>query len=197
MRRAGPPGLGRALGLRSDNGQMDTTELALASFSADHFATLASWFPTEGDVVQWGGPDVHFPLDAAQMQSMLDEALTRPVKRRCWMACLASQLVGHAQITFDWRNGNAKIGRVAVAPHWRGQGLGGAMMQLVLSEAFAGQDIERVELGVYTWNAPAVATNKRLGFCCEGVRRSSTRVGDQRWDSMMMSLLRSEFNHGI
>ena len=131
------------------------------------------------------------------MQAMVDEALMRPVKRRCWMARRASALVGHAQIAFDWRNGNANIGRVAVAPPWRGRGLAGPMLQLVLSEAFSIEDIERVELGVYTWNAPAIRTYERLGFRGEGVRRSSTRVSDQRWDSMMMSLLRSEYDQRI
>ena len=176
---------------------MDATELVLRPFSADHFPTLASWFSSEHDVVQWGGPTVYFPLDDDQMQSMIDEALTRPIKRRCQMACLGSALVGHAQIAFDWRNGNAKIGQVAIAPQWRGKGLAGPMMQLVVREAFTSRDIERVELGVYTWNAPAIATYERVGFGPEGVRRSSTRLPDQRWDSMMMSLLRSEFDSRI
>lgn len=123
---------------------------------------------------------------------MIDEGVTRPVTRRCWIARRDSELIGHVQIAFDWRNGNVNIGRVAVAPQWRGQGLARPMMQLVLSEAFAIEEIERVELNVYTWNAAAIATYKRLGFRAEGVRRSSTRVGAQRWDSMMMSLLRPE-----
>jgi RimJ/RimL family protein N-acetyltransferase len=67
------------------------------------------------------------------------------------------------------------------------------MLELVLAEAFALDDVERVELGVYSWNAPAIATYKRLGFQVEGTRRSSTRVGNERWDSMMMSLLRAEY----
>ncbi len=175
-----------------DNAQMCATELTLTPFKVDHFGTLASWFASEHDIVQWGGPAVHFPLDDHQMQAMIDEGLTRPIRRRCWMAHRDSELVGHAQIAFDWRNGNADIGRVAIAPRWRGQGLAGPMMHLVLSDAFAIEEIERVGLGVYTWNTAAIATYERLGFRSEGVRRSSTRVGTQRWDSMMMSLLRAE-----
>lgn len=102
------------------------------------------------------------------------------------------ELVGHAQIALDWRNGNANIGRVAIAPRCREKRLAGPMMHLVLREAFAIEEIERVGLNVYVWNMAAIATYQRLGFRSEGVRRSSTRVGTQRWDSMMMSLLRAE-----
>lgn len=49
------------------------------------------------------------------------------------------------------------------------------------------------ELNVYMFNEPALRTYQSLGFKLEGVRRSSTRVGDQRWDTGMMALLRSEW----
>jgi len=48
--------------------------LKLLPFAPAHFGTLASWFASEADVVQWGGPAVRFPLDAPQMQAMLEEA---------------------------------------------------------------------------------------------------------------------------
>ncbi len=171
---------------------MDATELALARFGVEHFATVASWFCSEREVVQWGGPAVHFPLDHDQMQSMLAEGRIRPPKRRCWMAHRDSELVGHAQIAFDWRNGNANLGRVAIAPQRRGQRLARPMLQLVMEQALGIEDIERVALNVYAWNTAAIATYERLGFRSEGVRRSSTRVGDERWDTMMMSLLRAD-----
>ena len=57
---------------------MELTRLALVPFTAAHFATLAGWFASEREVVQWGGSAVRFPLDDLQLQAMTDEALTEP-----------------------------------------------------------------------------------------------------------------------
>jgi RimJ/RimL family protein N-acetyltransferase len=176
----------------ADNGPMESTRLALVSFTAAHFATLAGWFASDREVVQWGGGAVRFPLDDEQLQAMTDESLTEPATRWCWMAQRDGELVGHAQLALDWRHGNALIGRVAIAPRRRGQGLAVPMLELVLAEAFSIDVMERVELNVYTWNAQAIATYERLGFQTEGVRRSCTRVGNERWDAATMSLLRAE-----
>jgi RimJ/RimL family protein N-acetyltransferase len=172
---------------------MALTRLTLVPFTAVHFATLAGWFASEREVVQWGGSAVGFPLDDEQLQAMADESLTEPATRWCWMAHRDDELVGHAQLALDWRHGNALIGRVAIAPQRRGQGLAAPMLELVLAEAFSIDVMERVELNVYTWNAPAIATYARLGFQTEGVRRSCTRVGNERWDAALMSLLRAEW----
>lgn len=165
----------------------------LVPLSEAHFGTLVSWFPAEADLIQWGGPFLTFPLDAHQLEAMLAEARTTPPTRLCWMAGDAGSALGHAQLGFDWRNGVALLSRVAIAPQARGCGLAVPMLRLVLQEAFAASDIARVELNVYTWNQAAIRTYERLGFRIEGVRRSSARVGNERWDTAIMGLLREEW----
>ena len=167
--------------------------LNLLPFAPAHFETLASWFKSEGDVVQWGGPAVSFPLDDRQMQAMLDEGKGEKPARLCWMAAEDGALVGHAQVTLNWRHGLAGLCRVGVAPQARGRGLAVPMLRLVLAEAFALPGMERAELNVYTWNQPAIRTYERLGFVHEGVRRSSVRVGSERWDTAIMGLLKPEW----
>ena len=60
----------------------------------------------------------------------------------------------------------------------------------MIQEAFSTPGIERLELNVYMFNQPALRTYEALGFKLEGVRRASTRVGEQRWDTGIMGLLR-------
>lgn len=143
----------------------------------------------------WGGPDVRFPLDAPQLDAMVAEGGSKPPGRLCWMvdATGAGGIIGHAQLAFDWRNGNARLGRVAVAPPARGQRLARPMLTPVIGEAFAFPEIERVELNVYPFNAAAIRTYEALGFAHEGIRRSSVRVGQERWDTAHMGLLRAEW----
>jgi RimJ/RimL family protein N-acetyltransferase len=166
--------------------------MELAAFTAGDFPLLASWFHSEADVVQWGGPLVHHPLDALQMAQMLDETRTDPARRRCWMCVNDGRVVGHIQAAFDWRNGNASIQRVAIDPARRGEGLAAPMLRLALREAFADPAIHRVELNVYSFNAPALRTYAAVGFTLEGTRRAATLVGGERWDACLMSILRPE-----
>jgi RimJ/RimL family protein N-acetyltransferase len=128
---------------------------------------------------------------------MLAEADTVPPSRLCWMAEHDGPLIGHAQLGFDWRNGNATLSRVAIAPWARGRGLATPMLRLVLEEAFVHSEIERVELNVYAWNAPAIRSYERLGFQTEGVRRSSALVDGARWDTAIMGMLRQEWQRSI
>lgn len=131
-----------------------------------------------------------FPLTKDQVED--GDQLNGPAATRNWVAVYRGQIAGHAQISLDFRSGNALISKVAIAPDLRGQGLAVPMVNLVLDDGFASADIERVELHVYTWNEPAIRTYQRLGFKLEGVRRSSARVGKARWDTAFMGLLRRE-----
>ncbi|MCV9999266.1 GNAT family N-acetyltransferase [Pararhizobium sp. YC-54] len=165
----------------------------LVPFTLEHFTVLSNWFASQADVVQWGGPLLSFPLTDEQLRAMLAEADTVPPDRLSWMAQHDGTFVGHAQLGFDWRNGNALLARVAIAPRARGRGLAGPMLRPVLQEAFARPEIERLELNVYAWNKPAIRCYERLGFKTEGVRRSSTLVSGERWDTAIMGLLRHEW----
>jgi len=165
----------------------------LRPFRRDDFDLLSSWFTSEEDVVQWGGPSVKYPLDETQMELMLKETSgTRPI-RNCWMAVLEGQTIGHAQTKFDWRNGVAIIGRVVIAPNHRGQRLAAPMLQLVLEKMFGMTKIHRVELNVYSFNQPAIRTYLSLGFELEGTKRQAALVGSNRWDVCGMAILRPDF----
>jgi RimJ/RimL family protein N-acetyltransferase len=173
--------------------------IELVPFEPVHFAALISWFPTEALAVQWAGPTVTAPLDETQLQAMLDEGQGDPPARLCWTARKSDshgdRIVGHAQLGFDWRNGIARLSRVAVAPEARGQGLASPMLAQVIARAFAFPEIERVELNVYPFNEPALRAYAGLGFVQEGLRRSSARVGSERWDTIHMGLLRSDWHN--
>lgn len=167
--------------------------LTLPPFAPTDFPLLASWFSSLPDVVQWGGSHLSFPLAPEDMADMLEQGRATPPSRRCWMVCRDGSPVGHAQLAYDWRDGNARLGRVAIAPAERGQGLARPMVTLLIEEAFQTPGIERLELNVYMFNTPAIRAYQALGFTMEGVRRSSTRAGDARWDTGMMGLLRTEW----
>ena len=170
--------------------------LSLVPFEPAHFDELASWFTNEVETVQWGGSDISFPLDEKQFSAMLEEGRTTPPTRLCWMAQDGEDLVGHAQLILDWRNGNARLARVVVAPAKRGHNLAVPLISQVVQKAFDYPEIERLELNVFPFNAPAMRSYAKLGFVREGVRRNSARVGDDRWDTVIMAILREDWDAG-
>lgn len=166
----------------------------LVEFGREHFPTLASWLRSERDLVQWGGPDLTYPLTDHQLEQMVEEGQTTPPSRLCWMAVdVAQTLVGHVQLALDWKNGVARVARVIIAPEVRGRGHAFVLLESVVKQAFSYHEIERTELNVYSWNTAAVRTYNKVGFSHEGVRRSSVRVGDERWDTAVMGILRPEW----
>jgi len=168
--------------------------IRLVEFGREHFPTVAGWLRNERDLVQWGGPDLTYPLSDHQLEQMVEEGLTTPPSRLCWMAVdVAQTLVGHVQLALDWKNGVARVARVIIAPEVRGRGHASALLESVVKQAFSYDEIERTELNVYSWNAAAVRTYNKVGFSHEGVRRSSVRVGDERWDTAVMGILRPEW----
>jgi RimJ/RimL family protein N-acetyltransferase len=167
--------------------------LRLVPFGREHFQILAAWFAAERDVVQWGGTLVSYPLDDRQMGEMLRLGELQPPERLCWMAAEGADLVGHAQLAYDWRNGNARIGRVAIAPVHRGRGLAKPLLRLIMAQAFADPAIERLELYAIDYNRHAIRIYESLGFIHEGEARAAIRIGGERFGNLTMSMLRSEF----
>lgn len=169
--------------------------MQLVPFDRSHYTLLASWLPDQRAAVQWGGAQVRYPLDPQQFDVMLAQDSGPQPARRSWMALADGEYVGHGQIAFDWTDGNARLGRILIAPAARGQGWAPVMLRQLIDHAFSHPEIQRVELNVYTFNTPAIHLYTRLGFRWEGVRRSSvpSGMGDERWDTGMMGLLRPEW----
>jgi RimJ/RimL family protein N-acetyltransferase len=156
------------------------------------FQTIISWFSSEAALVQWGGPDVRFPLDELQLAEMAEQAQQTPPLRRLWVAELDGVVAAHAQAALDWRHGVARLARFCIRSSLRGRGLAVPFLQQIIRTIFADPTFERIELNVYTFNEAAIKTYRKLGFVEEGIRRSAVKVGKARWDSAIFGVLRAE-----
>ena len=173
--------------------------IALRPFGPECFAELMTWFPDEAALIQWGGPQLRFPLDETQLDAMLAEGrpershgALQPPRRRLWTGYSGERMIGHAQVALDWRHGVARLARVAIAPEARGERLAHPFLVKVIDPIFDDPRFERLELNVYTFNETAVRTYVRLGFVHEGTRRSAVKVGAERWHTAIYAMLREE-----
>lgn len=81
---------------------------------------------------------------------------------------------------------------ILVDPGLQGQGLASEASRLLLTHAFKRLNLERIELSVRADNDHARVLYERLGFRVEGVKRSAFCSGTDRYDVVVMSILRCE-----
>ncbi|QQM30889.1 GNAT family N-acetyltransferase [Martelella lutilitoris] len=172
---------------------MPTEDLQLEPFSRSHFDTVAGWFADARGAALWGGTQLPFPFCYDQLCEGSADMLGSKPALVCFTARTADTVAGHGQIVFDRLNGVARLCRIAIAPEFRGKGLSRPLLALLVEEAFREPGIMRVELNVYDNNAAAIRAYLAFGFAKEGIRRSSARYDNERWDTVMMGLLRTEW----
>jgi RimJ/RimL family protein N-acetyltransferase len=113
----------------------------------------------------------------------LDLALVDRASDRC---------VGEVVLN-DWRPEDQTCGfRVLVGPGGRDRGLGSEATRLVVAHAFAATDLHRIELEVFAFNPRAQHVYERTGFRVEGRRREAHVFDGQRFDAVVMAVLRPE-----
>ena len=93
----------------------------------------------------------------------------------------------------DLNQGRASLG-YWVAGSARGQGAAGEALRAVAAWALGDLRIPRLQLYVEPWNVASQRTAERVGFQREGLLRSWQRVGEERRDMIMYSLLSGELS---
>ena len=88
------------------------------------------------------------------------------------LAFRGEALVGMIDLhRFPGRRGHAAGLGMGVHDNWTGQGIGTRLMQEAITYADRWLGLRRLELTVFTDNAPALALYRRFGFTVEGTHR--------------------------
>ncbi len=157
--------------------------------------TLFAWFPTERDALQWAGAGLSWPLNKREFSKLVAQHRGTSPIREVWAVFDAEdEMIGHFQLTYNRRLNTVGLGRIAIRPDRRGEGLAAPMMDLILEKAFARDWVHRLELLVYSHNTAAIHAYQRAGFVLEGTRRETTPIAGEIWDTKIMSILRNEFD---
>lgn len=168
--------------------------LALRKFDKRDISALFSWFETEREALQWAGVAMAWPLNRSEFIDLIKQHRGPTPQREVWSVTQGETMIGHFQIGLNRRLRTAGLGRIAIAPRARGQGLSAPLMELIVERAFSHPWVHRTDLLVYAHNTSAIRAYEAAGFILEGTRRESTPIGDEIWDTHIMSLLRREFD---
>ncbi len=129
-----------------------------------------------------------FTITVEQERALIDEAAASPDS--LWLVAeMNAALVGSLQFRPAARRRVAHHGSfgMGLASTHRGRGIGGPLLEALLDWAAAHPRLEKVTLGVFPDNAPAVALYRRLGFVEEGRTPRYFKLGPGRYsdDSVM------------
>ncbi|OFZ64699.1 MAG: GNAT family N-acetyltransferase [Bacteroidetes bacterium RIFCSPHIGHO2_02_FULL_44_7] len=89
------------------------------------------------------------------------------------------------------------LGHTWYGKKFQGTGLNKQCKYLLLEYAFSVLQVERVEFRADNQNKRSIAAMKSIGYTVEGILRSNCKSLKGRRDSIVLSILRSEWNSSI
>jgi len=94
---------------------------------------------------------------------------------------------------FDWENRCAVLGIAISEKEYWGRGYGSDAVRTLLGFAFGEMNLHRVQLEVYHFNLRAIRCYEKSGFKVEGRRREALFRNGSYHDTLIMGILREEF----
>ncbi len=134
-------------------------EVQIRETRKDDASSVVAWFATHAEAVRWGGPDVPTNFDANWFSHELDDP--RTVHRTAYTSY--EPIIGVYGLRSFLQEQRIHIRRLAVAPRFRGKGVGHILVTDAISIALAQKAIT-VSLNVYGSNAHALQVYELLGF---------------------------------
>ncbi|MEJ2707632.1 MAG: GNAT family protein [Anaerolineales bacterium] len=95
----------------------------------------------------------------------------------------------------DWRSRAAELGIFIGEKSYWNQGIGTRVMGLLLKFGFETLNLNRIFLEVFEDNKRAIRAYEKAGFVHEGRKRQAIYKGGRYKDILLMSVLRSEWDH--
>jgi len=145
-----------------------------------------------GPKVVWGTLQLPFP-SAEQWRKRLAEP---PEGLFSLVACAENkEVVGQLVLnTFPNRPRRRHAGQInmAVRDDWQSRGVGTALMKAAIDLADKWLNLTRLELEVYTDNAPAIRLYEKFGFTIEGTLVDFAFQDGQYVDTYIMARLRKQ-----
>ena len=170
--------------------------VVLRGWAAEDRAALRGWLRPHHEWHRWDGP--YYPVPSDDEADAIAEGAGRspgvglPPGRA--VVDVGGRLVG--TVSWYWESAETQWARMGVTvfdPAERGRGLGREALALWTSYLFGATDWVRLDLATWSGNAAMIAVARALGFVEEGRFRRARVVGGERFDAVVMGVLREEW----
>lgn len=166
-------------------------------FEPEDFDQLIEWSEDEAFLLQWAGPQFHYPLSREQLSDYLHGANDKNTSNKFIYKVMdesTQEIVGHIALGgIDRYNRSGRIGKVLLGKPYQGKGYGKQMIDEALRIGFEEEKLHRISLGVFDFNVSAIRCYEKAGFVQEGLIRDARRYEDTFWNLIEMSILENEW----
>jgi RimJ/RimL family protein N-acetyltransferase len=145
------------------------------------------------------GINMHLPMSMAREEIWFDEMIQRPVDEQTLVVEIQGGknwgLIGTCGYhNIDWKVRSAELGiLIGERKEWN-KGYGTETMRLLLRHGFETLNLNRLFLRVYDNNKGAIRAYEKAGFVHEGRSREAGYSDGEYKDTLVMSVLRSEWS---
>ena len=136
----------------------NNSEYRLLRATSQQMLDVKTWFSNTKQIITWGGPNMVYPMPDKDYLALLQASHLHS------FALLehTGQMLAFGQ--FYVRLGRHHLGRLAVNPKWRGQGLSRVLISGLLTQAPQLQHAQGASLFVFADNHVALQCYRSLGF---------------------------------
>lgn len=180
--------------------QLFTGELTrLVAFDPERAAELlARWNQDTEFSRDYDFPPVR-PRDAKRTQARLTEQPARvPASTMQFHIAVLedARIIGECELEMNSVASGEAYAAIGIGEraYW-GKGFGTDAMQLLLGFGFREWNLHRVSLVVFGYNPRALRAYEKCGFRAEGRLRNQLARGGERYDSIVMGILREEWKN--
>ncbi len=165
---------------------------------AERDAEIVSKWTHDLDYLRLLSAEVARPLSPFQIKKQYEEMDKDAEKHNAFNFAIRlkddDRLIGFARLfRIEWTHGTGSL-QIGIGERAdRGKGYGTEVLHMLLRYAFDEINLYRLAATTAEYNAGAIRFFERAGFVVEVRRRQAIQRDGQRWDAVMMGLLRDEW----
>jgi ribosomal-protein-alanine N-acetyltransferase len=178
--------------------ELQTARLRLRPLSMADSEAFLDIFSDVETLQYWSGEPIR---ELHEAETLIREDLEYSMEGKCivWGVALpdSNRLIGKFILfQFNEQNRRAEVGYILNRRHW-GQGYMTEVMSRVLDYAFDVLKLHRLEADTDPDNTASLAILEKFGFQREGLFRQRWYVSGKWLDSVMLGLLRTDYNSRV
>lgn len=161
--------------------------------------TIADWYASDNDFeIALLAGDPLWPRLRTEVEADYDKDAQKRDRRSVGFTiydrATSTPIGGLGLRDIDWITGCATLGIAIWHKSYWGKGYGTEAITLLLDYTFTSLGLHNILLETYAYNARSLASYRKVGFKEIGRRREAQRLGDKRYDVVIMDILRTEFH---
>jgi len=170
-------------------------KIELVPFQETDIEKLISWVDRPNASDLWASRTYPYPLTRAMVEKHFQKTKNTPTELLIFKIINSEKkTIGHVELDkFDHHCQSVRITRLFIDEHFRGKRFAKQAIEQLLDYAFSHLKMNRIEIMAVEHNQIAFNIYKSLGFIFEGVLRENMFLSGKKYNSAILSMLKSDY----